>query len=169
MPRRPRSVLPNGAFHAFNRGVAKSTIFLDDVHFATFMEMFESACLRFDWHCEHYCLMPNHYHLIVGALRPRLSRGMHWLNGRYAQWFNALHDRVGHVFQNRFGAYVIDTDRHFEKACQYVEANPVRAGLCAKPEEWPWSSAYARACTGDSAGAHEQSGETSPSRPFSAR
>ena len=144
VPRRPRSQLPNGFFHAFNRGVGKSTIFFDDLHFETFMALFESARFRFKWNCEYYCLMPNHYHLIVEALRPRLSRGMHWLNGRYAQWFNTVHGRVGHVFQNRFGAYVIDTDAHFERACAYIEDNPVRAGLCANPEDWPWSSAHAR-------------------------
>jgi REP element-mobilizing transposase RayT len=124
--------------------VGKSTIFFDDLHFETFMALFESARFRFKWNCEYYCLMPNHYHLILEALRPRLSRGMHWLNGRYAQWFNTVHGRAGHVFQNRFGAYVIDTDAHFERACAYIEENPVRAGLCANPEDWPWSSAHAR-------------------------
>src|SRR5207245_4269398 len=107
----------------------------------TFMEVFESTTARFDWTCHRFCLMPNHYHLVIEAMRPKLSRGMHRLNGTYAQWFNALHDRVGHLFQGRFGAYLIESDKHFEAVLRYVDENPVRAGLCASPEDWPWSSA----------------------------
>jgi putative transposase len=68
---------------------------------------------------------------------------MHRLNFLYAQWFNAVHNRAGHVFQNRFGARVIERDDYFESACEYIDANPVRAGLCAEPAEWPWSTAGA--------------------------
>ena len=85
--------------------------------------------------------MPNHYPLVIEAMRPKLSRGMHRLNGTYAQWFNAIHDRAGHLFQGRFGAYIIEGDRHYDAVLRYVDENPVRAGLCAKPEDWPWSSA----------------------------
>ena len=141
MPRQPRSALPDGFFHVTARGVARAAIFLDQLHYATFMNMFESAAARFDWTSHRYCVLPNHYHLIIETSRPRLSRGMHRLNFLYAQWFNATHDRVGHVFQNRFGARLIDGDDHFETACEYVDGNPVRAGLCDTPEEWPWSSA----------------------------
>src|SRR5207245_9491475 len=94
MPRRPRSLLPDGCFHVFDRGVAQSNLFLDQAHFAPFMEVFESTTARFDWTCHRFCLMPNHYHLVIEAMRPKLSRGMHRLTGTYPQWFDALHDRV---------------------------------------------------------------------------
>jgi REP element-mobilizing transposase RayT len=83
--------------------------------------------------------MPNHYHLIVEATRGDLSLGMHRLNGRYAQRFNQRHDRVGHLFQNRFASYVIENDEHYERAMAYVRANPVEAGLCHRIADWPWA------------------------------
>jgi putative transposase len=141
MPRKPRSTLPDGCFHVTGRGVGRGTLFRDDLHYRTFLDMFDAAAQRFGWTCHRYCLLPNHYHLVVQTSRARLSRGMHRLNFLYAQWFNAMHRRVGHVFQNRFGARVIEGDEHFESVCEYVDANPVRAGLCNRPEDWPWSSA----------------------------
>jgi REP element-mobilizing transposase RayT len=83
--------------------------------------------------------MPNHYHLIVEATQDDLSLGMHRLNGRYAQRFNQRYDRVGHLFQNRFGSYVIGSDEHYERAMEYVRANPVAAGLCDRIADWPWA------------------------------
>jgi REP-associated tyrosine transposase len=140
MPRRARSLLPDGCYHVFCRGVAQANIFLDQLHFSVFMDTFEGVTARFEWNVHRYCLIPNHYHLVVQSTRPDLSRGMHRLNFTYAQWFNKLHDRVGHLFQGRFGAYIIETDRHYAAVLQYVDQNPVRAGLCVRPEEWPWSS-----------------------------
>lgn len=134
-------MLPDGFFHITGRGVGRATIFLDDVHYRTFMDIFDATTRRFEWICHRYCLLPNHYHLVVQTSRIRLSRGMHRLNFLYAQWFNAIHDRPGHVFQNRFGARVIEDDEYFESACEYLDSNPVRAGLCDRPEDWPWSSA----------------------------
>jgi putative transposase len=141
MPRKPRSTLPDGCFHVTGRGVGRGTLFRDDLHYRTFVDMFDAAAQRFGWTCHRYCLLPNHYHLVVQTSRARLSRGMHRLDFLYAQWFNAMHRRVGHVFQNRFGARVIEGDEHFESVCEYVDANLVRAGLCNRPEDWPWSSA----------------------------
>jgi len=141
MPRRPRSLLPDGCYHVFGRGVAQANIFLDQLHFSVFMEKFEDVGARFEWTVHRFCLIPNHYHLVVQSTRPNLSRGMHRLNFTYAQWFNAVHERVGHLFQGRFGAYIIETDRHYAAVLKYVDENPVRAGLCLRPEDWPWSSA----------------------------
>jgi putative transposase len=141
MPRRPRSELPDGFFHVTARGVGQAAIFLDQLHYRTFMSIFRSTGQRFEWICHRYCVMPNHYHLVVEATRRELSLAMHRLNGHYAQWFNAVHDRAGHVFQNRFGARVIEGDGYLESAIAYVDENPVRAGLCERPEDWPWSSA----------------------------
>jgi REP-associated tyrosine transposase len=79
-------------------------------------------------------------HLIVETTQRDLSIGMQKLNGRYAQRFNQRYDRVGHVFQNRFSSYVIESEEHFERALAYVAANPIEAGLCERTEDWPWMS-----------------------------
>lgn len=91
------------------------------------------------WRCHVYCLMTNHYHLVVEAKVRLLSSGIQQLSGRHAQRFNERHDRYGHLFAGRFSSFVIDTEGHFAAACQYVLENPVRAGLCSRPEDWPWS------------------------------
>ena len=83
--------------------------------------------------------MTNHYHLIVETEQPALSRGMKMLNGRYAQLFNQRHGRDGPVFKSRYSVSVIEQDSHLERSCLYVLENPVRAGLCNVPSEWPWS------------------------------
>jgi putative transposase len=144
MPRRPRSLLPDGFFHVTSRGVAQTAIFLDQLHFAVFMQILEAVTEKVEWACHRYCVLPNHYHLVVETRRPELSHAMQRLNGRYAHWFNEIHDRTGHVFQNRFDARVIDGEEHYEAALAYVDSNPVRAGLVERPEDWPWSSSGRR-------------------------
>lgn len=145
MPRKPRSLLPDGIFHITQRGVAQAAIFLDDLHYRTFLDIFDATTLRFEWICHRYCILPNHYHCVLETTRARLSRGMHRVNFLYAQWFNAVHKRSGHVFQNRFGARVVADETYLEAVCTYVDWNPVLAGLCSRPEDWPWSSAYEEA------------------------
>ena len=91
---------------------------------------------RFRWRCHAYCLMPNHFHLVVETPDPNISAGMQLLNGRYAQLFNRRHDRHGHLFESRFSAWVIRDEAHIEAACRYVLDNPARAGI---DEPWPWA------------------------------
>jgi REP element-mobilizing transposase RayT len=138
MPRVARNALPDGYFHVTVRGVARMTIFRDDFDFATFRRQLLRIAERYNWTLHSYCLMPNHYHLIVQATREDLSKGMHRLNGGYAQGFNARYERAGHVFQNRFKSHVIEEEEHFERALAYVQANPVAAGLCEDGADWPW-------------------------------
>lgn len=83
--------------------------------------------------------MPNHFHLVVQCDLEQLSKGMHLLNFRYAQTFNKRHDRVGHLFQERFHTWIPGNAAHFATTCAYVLDNPVRAGLCATRRDWPWS------------------------------
>ncbi len=90
--------------------------------------------------CHTYCLMTNHYHLVLGTPDARLSAAMKVLNGEYARRFDVRHRRTAHVFRNRFGSELIDNDEYLLSACRYVVLNPVRAGLCGHPAEWPWSS-----------------------------
>jgi REP element-mobilizing transposase RayT len=84
--------------------------------------------------------MGTHYHLVLEAERALLSRGMHRLNGLYAQSFNERHERRGHLFGDRFVSRVVEDERYLRAACRYVVGNPVRAGLCTQPEDWPWSA-----------------------------
>lgn len=176
MPRRARftSLPPAGIYHATNRGVARLSIAADDHDRRSFVALLNGARRQNDWQLLAYCLMPNHFHLVAISALERLSRGMHFLSFRYAQRFNERHDRVGHLFQGRFRARSVDAGDDVSALCAYVFENPVRAALCASAAEWPWTggellSDYAVAWTGERAGAHEQSGDTSPLRPFRRR
>ncbi|HET8653214.1 MAG TPA: transposase [Gaiellaceae bacterium] len=139
MPRRPRHLLGDGTYHVTARGVARSAIFLDARDYHAFLSQLADVVERFAWATLAYCLMPNHYHLVVSTRRPRLSAGMHRLNCLYAMRFNKRYARPGHLFQNRFDARLVEDDRHARKVCRYVVDNPVRAGLCERDGEWPWS------------------------------
>ena len=86
--------------------------------------------------------MGNHYHLIVETHLELLSKGFHQLNGVHAQRFNKRHERVGHLFQDRFFARVLRDDEHLSDACFYVWNNPVRAGLCDEAHNWPWGGRF---------------------------
>jgi putative transposase len=141
MPRQPRTLLGDGIFHVTARGVARMVIYRDLDDFRQFVQLLAAVVLRFRWRRRAFCLMPNHYHLVVESTRCDLSDGMHRLNGLYAQGFNDRYERSGHLFQNRFGARLIEHDRQLENVCAYVLDNPVRAGLTATAEDWPWSSA----------------------------
>ena len=138
MARIARSALPDGVFHVFARGNAREVIFRDGIDYAEFERELLSARDLFAWTLHAYCLLPNHYHLVVETTRADLSNGMQRLNGRYAQAFNDRYERVGHVFQNRFKSYVIDGEDHFERVLAYVDNNPVEAGLCESADDWPW-------------------------------
>ncbi|HEV7641141.1 MAG TPA: transposase [Gaiellaceae bacterium] len=139
MPRPPRSVLsPVGVYHVTSRGVARQEIVRDDHDRRAFRRQLNAARLRHRWLVYAWCLMTNHYHLVVVCDLERLSRGLHLLNFHHAQTFNARHDRVGHLFQGRFDARVIEGDEHLAAVCGYVLDNPVRAGLCDGSTDWPW-------------------------------
>jgi len=139
MPRRPRNLLDDGFFHVTARGVAGNALFCDGTDRLDFIAQLKTTVRTFGWACHAYCLMTTHYHLLLETSRESLSRGMQRLNGIYAQGFNARHGRKGHVFEERFSAYVIVDEDHLAAAIQYVLDNPVRAGLCQAAQDWPWS------------------------------
>src|SRR4051794_28036447 len=139
MPRRPRYVLPDGLFHVTGRAVFGASLFEDDRDRAVFLRMLLHVVEEFGLECAAYCLLGTHYHLLVSGAQPDLSVSMHRLNGRYARHFNARYRRRGHVFGDRFSAYVVRDDRHFEKAMLYIQADPVKAGLARTVAEWPWT------------------------------
>ncbi len=140
MPRRPRRDLPDGVFHVVSRGVAGCHIFADDHDRRLFVRLLAAARERVRWICHAFCLMGTHYHLVLEADVLRLGRGMHWLNGVYAQRFNRRHGRRGHLFEGRYSAFVVEGDEHLQATCLYVLANPVRAGLCERVDDWPWAA-----------------------------
>jgi REP element-mobilizing transposase RayT len=140
MARLLRTDLPDGYFHVTTRGVDGCPIFRDDRDRLRFLRLLRETVARYAWDAFALCLMTNHYHLVVAAARANLSDGLHRLNGVYAQRFNRHHGRTGHLFGDRFAARVIDRETHLAAACEYVVQNPVRAGLCERAEDWPWSA-----------------------------
>jgi REP element-mobilizing transposase RayT len=135
----PRTALPDGYFHVTGRGVARRTLFQDDLDYEFFRAQLLRHAERHGWTIHAYCLMPNHYHVIVEATQAGLSHGMQRLLTRYAKRFNERYDQHGHVVQGRFSSYVIETAEHFDNALAYVEANPMNAGLCGEDDRWPWA------------------------------
>ena len=140
MPRQPRSVLPDGIYHVTSRGVSGVAIFGDDEDRRRFLALLGRTVERHAWQCHALCLMSTHYHLVVESRRETLSRGMHRLNGVYAQSFNDRYGRRGHLFADRFSALAITTEEHFFAPCRYLLDNPVRAGMCRDSADWPWGA-----------------------------
>jgi REP element-mobilizing transposase RayT len=126
-------------YHVVARGTGPIEIYRDDVDRRRFLSRLATVERRFAWIRRALCLMGTHYHLLVETPEPNLSTGMHQLNGRYATLFNQRHGRVGALFQGRFRAVLLETEEHLAATRDYIAANPVRAGLCAYPEDWPWS------------------------------
>ena len=127
-----------------SRGNAQEAIFRDELDYVSFLRMLAPVIAQFDWSCYAFCLMPNHYHLLLETKGQSIAGGMHLLNGRYARRFNVRHARVGHVFQGPYRSKQVVHDEHLLEVCRYIALNPVRAGLCTDPREWAWSS-YDRA------------------------
>jgi REP element-mobilizing transposase RayT len=140
MPRLARSTFPAyGVFHLTTRGVERRAVFLDRDDRMSFLTQLGRAVDRYDWLVYVVCLMTNHYHCVVEGHRVLISRGMHGLNGRYAEAFNAKYGRSGHLWGDRFALWQVRDDEHLEATCRYVLLNPVRAGLCETSDGWPWS------------------------------
>lgn len=137
--RQPRRAVLDGIYHVTARGVAQAVIYRDDEDHLLFLRLLASVVDHWAWTFDVLCLMPNHYHLVVRTTGPRLSAGLHRVNGVYAQSFNTKYERSGHLFGDRFHTRVIESEEHLGAACRYVLENPVRAGLCATAADWPWS------------------------------
>jgi putative transposase len=140
MPRYPRPHLPGGIYHVTSRGNRHEAIFVEGNDRDRFLMMFGEVAALCRWRCHAYCLMSNHYHLLIETPEGNISVGMHRLNGKYARWFNRRHGFEGHLFQDRFHAVLVESDWHLLEAARYITLNPVRAGLCSHAGQWPWSS-----------------------------
>jgi len=140
MSRPLRIEFPGAVYHVTSRGDRREPIFEDDVDREALLATVGQAMDRFDAEVLAYCLMGNHYHFVLHTRQANLSLLMRHVNGVYTQRFNRRHGKVGHLFQGRFKAILVDRDAYLIQLCPYVELNPVRAGMVAEPGAWPWSS-----------------------------
>ncbi|HJS70311.1 MAG TPA: transposase [Gaiellaceae bacterium] len=140
MARALRTEFPGAVYHITSRGNARGRLFLDEADEKTFLRTLGRVVPDCRWLCHAYCLMPNHFHLVLETPRPNLAVGMRRLNSSYAQAFNQRRDRIGHVFQGRYRAILIEKEAHLLEVCRYVVLNPVRAKLCETAADWRASS-----------------------------
>jgi putative transposase len=127
-------------YHVTSRGDRREDIFVDDEDRLIWLEVFSQVCHRFNWRCHAWCLMDNHYHIVIETIEGNLSQGMRQLNGVFTQKSNRRHGRVGHVFQGRFKAILVQKDAYLLELSRYVVLNPIRAGMVTDLSDWKWSS-----------------------------
>lgn len=138
---RPLRLEFDGAlYHVTSRGDRREDIYEDNHDRKIFLLLFAEVCDRYNWVCHAYCLMSNHYHLLIETPDGNLSKGMRQLNGVYSQRYNAKHGLVGHVFQGRYHAVLVDKDAYLKELVRYVVLNPVRAAMVQSVEQWRWSN-----------------------------
>lgn len=140
MPRPSRKDCPGAIHHVGTRGNDRDPIVFDDEDRSHLLRLIGRACDRYDLECGAYCLMTTHYHLVLRSRSGLISRGMAMLNGWFARWINAKHERHGHLFGERFFNRVLIEGGHRREVARYLPLNPVRACLVDAPEIWPWSS-----------------------------
>ena len=140
MPRPSRIDYPGCVHHVTARGNRGAPIFSDDFDRRRLLAAFAKALHRFDASAFAYCLMGNHYHLVLHSRKGNLDRLMRQVGSVYAHGYNRRHGSGGHLFQGRFHSRVVDSDNYLVRVCSYTERNPVRAGLVRRASEWPWSS-----------------------------
>lgn len=140
MSKQLRVEYPGALYHITSRGNRKKPIFNDDNDRLLFLKNLAVTCKIHNLICFGYCLMKNHYHLLIETPVTNLSVGMRDLNGIYSQKFNEIHGTVGHMFQGRYKAFLIEKDEYLLEVARYVVLNPVRAGLVKHPSNYAWSS-----------------------------
>lgn len=140
MARPLRIEFAGAVYHVTSRGNGRQKIFLDDQDNHKFLELLGKTIEHFHWICHAFCLMVNHYHMMIETPEANLSRGMHHLNTSFCQAHNKRNDTVGHLFQGRFKSILVDRESYLLELARYMVLNPVRAGMAARPEDWPWSS-----------------------------
>jgi REP-associated tyrosine transposase len=143
--RAPRIEVPGGIYHVGARGNRGCPIYADDEEREVFLALLGRLASRHRWSLRSYCLMTNHYHLLL-AIEHGLSDGIRALNGGFSCYTNDRNGLEGHLFRNRFWCELIEDEARYLQTARYIVLNPIRAGLCGTPEAWRWSS-Y-RACVG---------------------
>lgn len=143
---RPLRIEYHGALHHVTaRGNERRAIFGSDHDRSEFLDVLAQVVAIYNWRCYAFCLMDNHYHILIETPDANLSKGMRDLNGIYAQRFNRVHGRDGHLFQGRFHSIVVDRDSYLLEVARYIVLNPVRAKIVPRPVDWKWSSYRATA------------------------
>jgi putative transposase len=129
-------------YHVMSRGNFRQTIFPDERHITRYLLLLGRVSLRRRWVIVDWCVMPNHYHLVIQLTDDGLSDGMRELNGCYSRWSNAIHQLTGtgHLVRNRFRSRLVENDPYLWSLMRYIPLNPVRAGLVRHPQDWRWSS-----------------------------
>jgi len=145
MARPLRLELSGGVYHVTSRGDGREDIYLSDADRAAWLDVLGQVCARFNWVCHAWCQMTNHYHILIETPEANLAQGMRQLNGVYTQCFNRAHDRVGHVFQGRYKAILVERENYLLELARYVVLNPLRAKMVKRLETWAWSS-YLATC-----------------------
>ncbi|HUX89570.1 MAG TPA: transposase [Gallionellaceae bacterium] len=145
MARPLRFELSGGVYHVTSRGDGREDIYVSEADREIWLEVFGEVCERFNWVCHAWCQMTNHYHILIETPEANLVKGMRHLNGVYTQRFNRAHSRVGHVFQGRYKAILVERDSYLLELARYVVLNPLRASMIKRLESWPWSS-YLATC-----------------------
>ncbi len=140
MARPLRLEFPHAIYHVTARGNAQQDVYLDDDDREIFLDVLAEVVDRYTWICHAYCLMDNHYHLLIETPKANLSLGMRQLNGVYTQRFNRRHGRVGPLFQGRFKAILVERDAYLLELARYIVLNPLRAGMVKTISRYPWSS-----------------------------
>jgi putative transposase len=145
MARTSRVQIAGGTYHVMSRGNRRQAIYHDDHDRRRFLGFRDTVFRRYGWRLYAYCLMTNHFHLLIETSEANLSPGMQLLISRYARYFNERFSLEGHLFQQRFTSRLIGTEEQYAEVLRYIAFNPVRAGLCAHPSDWPWSNFSAAA------------------------
>ena len=140
MPRSPRLTSKDAWYHVMNRGHSRRHLFLSDKHKSMFLNYLDLTVERFGIQVHAFCLMGNHYHLLVHTPEDNLSTAIQFLNGSYAKEFNRLRNRDGFVFKGRFKSIMIDTPKYLANVWRYIHLNPIEGKLCERPYDYPWSS-----------------------------
>jgi len=140
MARPLRLEFAGALYHVTARGNRQEDIYEEDGDRVEFISIFQDVCESYNWVCHAYCLMSNHYHLLIETPDANLSKGMRQLNGVYTQAFNRKHNRVGHLFQGRYKAILVEKDGYLLELSRYIVLNPVRAGMVRCAVNWCWSS-----------------------------
>ena len=140
MSRPPRIQFSGAIYHVTSRGNRRAAIFLDDRDYHIWLNLLAEVVEKFSIKVLSFCLMPNHFHLLIETPIPNLSEAMHMLNARYCQHFNNRHGTSGHVIQGRFHAVLIQSNRQILAVARYIVLNPIRAQLVQAPCDWRWSN-----------------------------
>ena len=142
MPRPKRLILNNVCYHIVTRGNHEQNVFLCEGDFKAYLGLLSKYKKRYGFRLYGWCLMGNHVHMIMAS--DKLSKVMHGINLSYALYFQDKYKYTGHFWQDRYKSFVIQKDEYLVNCITYIEYNPVRAGIVARPEDYPWSSYRAR-------------------------